>query len=225
MTGPHMWVFDLDDTLYLERDYVRSGFQAADAFMQAEHGIGGFGADCWRLFEAGRRGDVFDLVLASRGLPDRLVPSLVEVYRQHDPAISLSPEVLTALEDIQARNQTRIAILTGGPSDAQARKLEALDINWFADHVVYAGRRGPDFDKPHPWSWETAGEMSGLPGGNLAYVADNPAKDFDVPLRLGWRTIRVRLPGSLHEDVATPRAVPEVTSLVDAIAHLTKPLA
>ena len=32
-------VFDIDDTLYLERDYVRSGFTAAGAWARTELGL------------------------------------------------------------------------------------------------------------------------------------------------------------------------------------------
>ncbi len=31
-------------------------------------------------------------------------------------------------------------------------------------------------------------------------MADNPAKDFVAPHRLGWRTVRVRRAGGLHAE-------------------------
>ena len=64
--------FDLDDTLYLERDFVRSGFAAVGAWLATERGVRGFEACAWRLFEAGRRGDIFDRVLPRLGVaPER----------------------------------------------------------------------------------------------------------------------------------------------------------
>jgi hypothetical protein len=47
-------------------------------------------------------------------------------------------------------------------------------------------------------------------------VADNPAKDFVAPHRLGWRTVRVRRPDSLHADVPSGADVDaEIASLDD----------
>ena len=32
----------------------------------------------------------------------------------------------------------------------------------------------------------------------MHFLADNPAKDFQAPDALGWRTLRIRRPGGLH---------------------------
>ena len=42
-------VFDIDDTLILERDYVRSGFEAAGLYAKYEYDIGGLSTTCWSL--------------------------------------------------------------------------------------------------------------------------------------------------------------------------------
>lgn len=46
----HTIVLDLDDTLYPERDYVLSGFQAADAWVKARYDVGGFADRALALF-------------------------------------------------------------------------------------------------------------------------------------------------------------------------------
>src|SRR5690606_41459193 len=45
-----------DDTLYLERDYVRSGFHAVGEHLRRTHGVDGFSRRAWELFESGHRG-------------------------------------------------------------------------------------------------------------------------------------------------------------------------
>ena len=55
-------VFDVDDTLYLERNYVRCGFEAAGAHAE-RLGISRFYETAWQVFERGARGNVFDLSL------------------------------------------------------------------------------------------------------------------------------------------------------------------
>ena len=46
-------IFDLDDTLYLERDYVYSGFQELDKFLKAKFKLDGFFETCKKIFDNG----------------------------------------------------------------------------------------------------------------------------------------------------------------------------
>ncbi|MEL7208731.1 MAG: hypothetical protein AAGK32_10970, partial [Actinomycetota bacterium] len=46
-------VFDIDDTLYLERDYVRSGFNAVGEHVESQFGTAGVGRRAWELFIEG----------------------------------------------------------------------------------------------------------------------------------------------------------------------------
>ena len=84
-------VFDLDDTLFLERDYVRSGFRAVGEFVRRRLAVRGFFGAAWKRFEAGERSLIFDRALADRGVrPGRgIVRELLSVYRTHDPRVRL----------------------------------------------------------------------------------------------------------------------------------------
>ena len=67
---PPAVVFDLDDTLYAERDYVLSGMGAVAAWVEAELGSGADEAfaELVALFDQGVRGRVFDLWLQDQQL-------------------------------------------------------------------------------------------------------------------------------------------------------------
>jgi putative hydrolase of the HAD superfamily len=56
-------VFDLDDTLYPERDFVLSGFQAVSGWLRLQGGVEGFYDRALATFERGVRGRIFDEVL------------------------------------------------------------------------------------------------------------------------------------------------------------------
>lgn len=207
------WVFDVDDTLYLERDYVASGFRAVGQWLNENHGVDGFGDRCWALFEAGARNHVFNEALASswRAPNPELISQLVTVYRDHEPDIRLSPQVARQLEDLAG--STSITLLTGGPVKSQQRKVAALGLARFTEAVVYAGAWGPEFDKPHPRAWQRTEGLTRLTGPALTYVADNPLKDFAAPRSLGWHCIRIRLEGSQHQALETPPGVAEILAL------------
>jgi glycosyltransferase involved in cell wall biosynthesis/FMN phosphatase YigB (HAD superfamily) len=219
--GRRLVVLDIDDTLYLERDYVRSGFDAVGAWARAELGVDDLGERAWTAFEAGVRRTIFDDALAGAGVevtPD-LVPRLVEVYRAHTPAIELTSDARQWLDALAPH--VAVAVVTDGPLASQRAKATALTLTQWADLVVFTESLGPGKGKPHPAAFEQLERELGVAGAHCAYVADNPAKDFVAPHRLGWRTVRVRRAGGLHAEVPSGDDVDaEITSLADLDAAL-----
>jgi putative hydrolase of the HAD superfamily len=214
--------FDVDDTLFLERDYVASGFAAVDAVAAATWGVSGFGATAWRGFRAGARGDLFDRALAELRVdytPDD-VQRLVRAYRRHQPRIRMLPDARHALARLRAGG-TGIAILTDGPRESQAAKVTTLGLRSYADIVVLTDEWGPDYHKPGVAGFARIAELTGA--REFAYVADNPAKDFAGPAALGWATVRVRRPAGLHAGVPdgadVDRSVPDLWTVPDLLAQ------
>ena len=104
---------------------------------------------------------------------------------------------------------------------SQRAKAEALGLDRWIETMVFTAELGPEFGKPHPRAFELVQERTGVPGSRCIYVADNPAKDFDAPHALGWRTVRIRRPAALHSEVESNERVDlEVTDLGD-VAELT----
>ncbi len=191
-------VFDLDDTLYLERDYVRGGFDAVGLHAERTHGIRGLSETCWALFRQGVRGDTFDRALRLLGVapdPD-LVRELVAAYRAHSPDIALLADARRCLE--AAQEAAFLGIVTDGPAVSQRAKIAALGTDAFVDHTIVTAELGAEFAKPDPRAFALLETASGSRGTDCVYVADNPAKDFAGPKSLGWRTVRVRRRGGLH---------------------------
>ena len=186
--------FDLDDTLYLERDFVRSGFIAADCWVRDRFAIAGFFDAAWTVFETGRRGDIFDCALSMLNIQvgREIVGRLVDIYRDHTPSIQLTPDAEETLARLCARRRT--ALLTDGYKNTQARKVQALGLVGRLEHVVYTDELGRAKWKPHPEGFLAIQSEFGLPAREFVYVADNPQKDFIAPRQLGWKTVRVRRP-------------------------------
>lgn len=195
-------VLDLDDTLYPERDYVRSGFRAVDGWLREQRGREGFFAETWALFEAGRRGSIFDEAMEKLGVPEAaaLVPQLVDVYRAHDPEIALFPDAVALLDWAAGRHA--LAIVTDGYAAVQRRKLRALGLDRRFREIVVTDELGRGCWKPHPAAFERVMRRFGGAPDSFLYVGDNPRKDFLAPKQLGWRTARVRRAGGEHCDYA-----------------------
>lgn len=193
-------VFDIDDTLYLERDYVRSGFNVVGEHVEGRFGIAGVGQRAWELFVEGNRNNTFDLIVAEFELPATIVPELVATYRNHAPTIEPCDDASLALTRLAP--EVSLGVITDGPAESQRAKATALGVHRWSQATVFTAELGPGRSKPAPEPYlEIVGRLP--PADTYAYVADNPVKDFVSPRRLGWRTVRIRRPGGLHQAVAS----------------------
>jgi putative hydrolase of the HAD superfamily len=222
-------VLDLDDTLYPEAAYVRSGFRAVAARAQETLGVPAAEAEAElvALFEDGVRGDTFDRWLAGRGLGgDVAVDDLVAAYRGHAPEIAPFPEAEALLRRLRT-DGSAVGLLSDGDPAVQGRKLDALELRHAFDAIVVTGELGPDAGKPSPRGFdEVLRRLGDAPPGEAVYVSDNPAKDFVGARSAGMRSIRVRRPGGIyaHLEPETPEHAPdaEVTSLDDVAGALER---
>jgi len=213
-------VLDIDDTLYLERDYVRSGFEAVSRWAQRELGIDDFGARAWAAFEAGARNTIFDDVLTecSARADDAVITELVARYRTHVPSITLATDARHGLD--RWYDKAALAAITDGHLSSQQAKAKALGLDAWTSTVVFTASLGPGKGKPDPTAFGVVQDALGVDGKGCVYVADNPAKDFQGPRSLGWRTVRVRRRLGLHAEVASGDDVDhEITNLdqLDAV--------
>jgi putative hydrolase of the HAD superfamily len=216
-------VFDIDDTLYLERDYVQSGFEAVGRWVGNWVGAKDFADRCWQRFLAGDRKSIFDEALRECGTEpaDELISGLVEIYRTHEPSISLAEDASEALKIIASK--VSIAVVSDGPVISQSRKVDALGLGVFATPIVLTGMFGRRYRKPHPRAFELVAKCR--PAEVYVYVADNPLKDFDAPKQLGWVTVRVRRPGGLHyaavdEEIAPDYEIGDCSRLPEMLVQL-----
>jgi putative hydrolase of the HAD superfamily len=189
-------VFDIDDTLYLETDYARSGFRAVGERVERERGLAGFGARCVELFDAGVRGSIFDAALQNYPDPDVAVADLVAEYRAHRPDIAMLPDAAALIELLRGR--AWFAAISDGPHISQIRKVEALDLRQHGVTTILTDRWGKEFWKPSPRAYAVIERMFRNVATSFCYIADNPAKDFRAPRARGWTCIRVRRAGGLH---------------------------
>jgi putative hydrolase of the HAD superfamily len=194
-------VFDIDDTLYLEREYVRSGFRAVGAWARRSLGVPDLADRAWAAFESGVRATIFNDALAGAGVEatPELIARLVACYREHQPDILLLGDARAALD--AAALAGAVAVITDGPLASQSAKARSLGLATWSQTVIFTESLGAGFGKPHHRAFEVVEERLGVSGDQCTYIADNPAKDFVAPRARGWATIRVRRPRGLHYGV------------------------
>lgn len=171
-------VFDLDDTLYNEMDYLRSAYISIAKNLAPEHWRPLF-AKMFSLFRS--KEDVFEFVSLKYKIDK---PELIETYRAHIPVLSTFDGVFETMRTIKKRGG-KIGIITDGRKSTQTVKIKALGIHPLLDKVVISEEIGSE--KPDANNYLIIEKA--FPDCHYLYVADNLRKDFITPNKLGWQTI------------------------------------
>lgn len=171
-------IFDLDDTLYSEKDYVRSGYRA----VEAQTGISANAF--WKAFEAGK--PAIDEVLNKIG-KENLKDKCLEIYRNHQPRITAYDGVKALINDLRNRG-IFIGIITDGRPEGQRAKLAAIDLE--VNKVVITDELGGiRFRKPCDIAFRIMQRAANVDFTQMVYIGDNPSKDFIAPKQLGMQSI------------------------------------
>lgn len=202
--GYMVLIFDLDDTLYDEMNFVESGLRAVANFGETT-----FGWDPRQSFAFMRshliqhgRGTVFDEWLRAYGrYSSTWVNSCVKVYRHHHPNISLFPTAKKVLEQYHGR--LPLFLVTDGHKIVQENKIEALNVGPYFNRTFITHRFGIEKAKPSLHCFEMIRRAESCQWSDMVYVGDNPSKDFVNLNKMGAMTVRVNT-GSYSSVVASP---------------------
>ena len=190
-------LFDLDDTLYPERQFVDGGFRAVAGFLAArsEGSEATLAGRLWALHARDGRGRLFDTLLRELGLGDDpdLVLACLLVYRNHPTRLEPFPGVERLLDDLRTAG-IRTGVVSDGNAAVQARKLTSLaSIAERLDAVVMTDLLGPGRAKPSPVGFRVACRLLDVPPSATIYVGNDPRKDFAGARAAGLATIRIGL--------------------------------
>lgn len=213
-------VFDLDDTLYPEVEYVRSGFREVARWSSASLGLDldSVYHELTNLFQTGFRKNTFDVWIERRGLSPDLVEQMLAAYRAHSPQLEPFPGVREMLKELRA--EFLLGLLSDGDLDVQERKLAALNLKEKFDAVVFSDVLGREFWKPSPKPYHFLLNALGVSPSEAIYVADNPGKDFVACRQIGMWSLWLRQPVGIYADVLPPSPEHEPHCTVSSIAEL-----
>jgi putative hydrolase of the HAD superfamily len=206
-------ILDLDDTLYDEIDYCKSGFAAVADLLAESSGTptpDNIFQTLWRQFNAGNRAKTFNAALDELTIvyDDSLIRDLIYVYRNHTPNIILPGDSRRVLGRLS--REYDLALLTDGFLPAQSLKVQALGLERYFKTIVYTEQLGRESWKPSPAGFEKILQTLNAEPQATACVADNELKDFIAPNNLGMTTIRLIRPNRIHtQSSSDPNAKPQ----------------
>lgn len=221
-------IFDLDDTLYDEKQFVIGGFDAVSYYVSIKYDVN---QDIVHqvlfetLYEHGR-GHTFDIALKKLGIYEKKdIPQLVEIYRNHTPKLKLYPEATTVLSHLK-KNGYKLGLITDGDIEVQKNKVKSLKVGDFFDCMIFSDEYGIEKQKPNPFPYLKAIEKLKVKNTKSVYVGDNPHKDFITANKLGLVTIRI-LKGNyenitLDDEFEAKYQIKNIIELLDLIPHIDK---
>jgi len=179
------FIFDLDDTLYPEIDYLVSGYNYIGKYLST---ILKFDVSNEMLHRYYAKENVFEKIVTEykHAIPELSIAFLQNLYRNHLPQLKLSQEVSEFLSIIKLK-KIPTGLITDGRSISQRNKLAALGLTNYFDDVIISEEFGTE--KPHINNYMFFQKK--YQDRNFWYFADNTIKDFIVPAKLGWNLVCV----------------------------------
>ena len=222
-------VFDLDDTLISEKEYIKSGYRHIAGIIENR-----FAMDKNQVF--------YDLMSFFKVSPfnvfnrlydkyqieysKEIILDLVNEYRGHFPDIQFYDDVLPCLSELK-RSGVKVGIITDGYAIAQRQKLKAVQADKYFDEIIVTDELGRDYWKPHPKAFEVMKEKFQVNFDEMIYVGDNPEKDFYISKTYPIKTVRILRDG-VHSDKKCLEGIEADISInhlqeIDSLLNLNTP--
>ena len=175
-------VFDLDDTLYKEIDFVKSAYIYVCKYIRSRFGIDFF-SQIQECIDDGI--NFYDYIISKLHHKHNFsIEKYLELYRFHYPKLSLSTDTTEFLNNISDR-KIGFSIITDGRSISQNNKIKALGLSHLAQNIIISEETG--YEKPHVNNFKIIEKV--YPDKKFLYIADNTSKDFLAPNTLKWDTV------------------------------------
>lgn len=187
-------VFDLDDTLFPEYDYVCSGFRCVAEYIQTKYAIKDDIYSIMLDLFSKDKNKVYNRVLEYYGIAynTQEIQELIEVYRTHKPSnLHFFDGVESTLKELRKQGY-KLGVITDGREYTQQSKIDALGLKDLVDEIIITDSLGGEqYRKPNPLAFEIMADKLNVKYEEMAYVGDNPQKDFAISAIYPIYTIQV----------------------------------
>ena len=184
-------IFDMDDTLYDESEYIKSSLTAVSVYLSKKYFLSKESVynHLIQVLNTQGRGQVFDTVLKTyQRYSKKEVLNCLGVYRRNIPKIKLYEEAKLTLKQFSKYSKY---VVSDGNKIVQSIKAEALGLNKFFMKILLTHCYGVKHAKPSTYCFNIIKNIEKSKWNELAYIGDNPNKDFVHLNPLGVKTVRV----------------------------------
>lgn len=204
-------VFDLDDTLYFEKDYVKSGYKIISKYLNQKYGLNEkvIYKEMLFLFYKSSK-NIFNRILDKYNISysNEDIQNMITLYRNHKPKVKLSKDVRETLIFLLKKDY-RLGIITDGFKEAQRKKIQALQLEKYFEKIIVTDELGEnrEYWKPHEKSYILMKEYFNVEFNEMIYIGDNISKDFIAPMKLGMLPIQIINEKNISQNINILRIV------------------
>lgn len=191
-------IFDLDDTLFPEMEYIHSGFRKVSSFLSENTKI-----NSKVIFDDLTGSNIFkeDKLLFTRlfkklNIDRTLLKDCLDCYRSHKPDIRLSNDTESLLSILKKRYD--LCLITDGPPQIQRSKSIALGLGRFFKIQIFTEIFGKTYRKPSVLPFVLAIKELEVCPSECIYIGDDPLLDFSAPREIGIYSVRLQYPEQKH---------------------------
>lgn len=219
--------FDLDDTLYKEIDFLKSGYRKVSEMVGNRYSLDAHEVYARLLSWYNQGENPFERMNEAYGL-NNPIGDYLNVYRYHQPSILLSQETISTLDALKYAGSV-LGIISDGREITQKQKIEALGLLGLIESDFVFINEDKKYFKPNHWSFDrfmlTCYEKYPNAELDFYYVGDNTDKDFLAPNQLGWESICLLDDGrnihkqnfELSKEFLPKQTINEIVELLDLI--------
>lgn len=182
--------FDLDDTLYNEKDFVFGAFKEVSEYLSAKYNLNSEDVyiDMINILQSHGRGKIFNIICDNYNINED-IKALVQVYRNAKPKLKLYEDSIEILNKL--KYNYKLGLITDGLGYVQWNKIKLLEVEKYFDNIIVTDDLGREYWKPHIMSFKNMAEKFKFLPNECIYIGDNPNKDFYGAKKLGYKTIRL----------------------------------
>ena len=217
-------VFDLDDTLISEKQYIESGFKAVAKELNRIYSLNSeeIFNKMLELFNESSI-NVFNRVLNLFNIKysEEIILDLIKCYREHTPEIEFFEDVIPVINNLK-KSGYKLGIITDGYKETQLRKIDVLKCYDLFDEIIVTDELGREYWKPHEKPYKLMAEKMSVNLKSMIYVGDNVNKDFVTANKLGIRTIHIERKNIVYKNQKVPMefmAKLYIKSLVEILSN------
>ena len=150
-------IFDLDDTLIAEKEYIKSGYREVARYLSEKYNVVQevIYKELWEIFKKDTK-NVFNQWFEYHRITYSVenIKNLIRIYREHIPTeLDYYADVKPILKYLRKKNK-KIGIISDGYISTQENKIKVLEAKKDFDKIILTENLGREFWNPHPRSCE-----------------------------------------------------------------------
>lgn len=187
-------VFDLDNVLYDEKDYLLAAYRNIARFLSKHCNLSEDEVYEKLICDFEKKGSMypklFNDVLSDLGLSKDLLPEVLRLYASVESPLMLFSDSEPTLLSLRKLG-VKLALLTNGNVNTQRNKIGLLNVERYFDVVMCSREIQAGLEKPHPAVYSRLLEKLDARANEILCVGDNPFTDFSGAKQLGMLTVRL----------------------------------